>query len=212
MSNASRPQLPATPDVEPTLAFDGWWLGGAASCALACLLAGCVVFPPLAGPAGAASEAADATRRGTAVQAWERACQFELEAAHGAQPEPIDSCVEYAAALRATAHDEQVWDLLTQALNSHPGCAEFYELRADIAAELGFHRAAEHDYESVLQLQSERADVWQKLGQVRLTLGLPSSARTALSRSLELEPRTLACAELLALAQAQCSDSSTAAP
>lgn len=165
------------------------------------MLTGCASLVPEWRAPGSPTAAQDAASRSAAARAWESS----------GSPADATHCVAYAEALRASSHDEDAHDLLTRALIRYPYCVEFHELRGDVAAELGFHRSAQSDYETALRLRPARAELWRKLGETRLALRLRNAARGALQRGIELDPNVPRLHELLAIAEGLSGDDLQAA-
>jgi tetratricopeptide (TPR) repeat protein len=118
-----------------------------------------------------------------------RAFRPDCEGGSSSAGRDADELLEQARALQATGRNEELSELLEDAMLLHPDRGDLYELRGDSAVALGFRRAAECDYESALLLCPKRAELWKKLGEVRLALQQPVGARRALLRALELEPK-----------------------
>ncbi len=77
-------------------------------------------------------------------------------------------------------------DYLAALSAAHPGRAALLEAQGVLRARLGFHRAAEHDFERALELDRTRPELWYALGRTRLALDLPAAAVETLRRALEL--------------------------
>lgn len=180
-------------------------------CAVLCVLASCSAPAVDAQTRESPGQASELEQQGAVDHDWERACELYRDSLRTRPDQEAEVYLAYAQALRAAGRNEESYELLDRALVRHPVRAELYELRGDTAVDLGFHRSAECDYEAAALLCPAQADLWQKLGEVRLALDLPAAARSALLRCLELEPATPERLRLLALSYTRAGEAVPAA-
>jgi tetratricopeptide (TPR) repeat protein len=173
-------------------ALAGW--AALAACLGACAAAGAKPFT------GDETNLRRRAEEASLHQDWERAAELWGECARieqGRHPRPY---AELAKALRATGERAEAHAALCAGLDLFPGDRQLLAARAYLASEMGFHRAAERDFEQALEIDERDAALWEGLGRARLALELPEAAKAALVRCLHAAPETPERVALLARA------------
>lgn len=143
----------------------------------------------------------DAARSATLAEDWSVAAEnWSLRAFRGGE-ECTSACLEAARAFSKLSDNDSAQSMLEFGLVHDPDNPDLHEALGDLMAGQGFHRAAQRNYEAVLELDPGRPSVCLKLARLRLELGLETSALALLDQLISMDQ---ACPETWYLRGAAC--------
>jgi tetratricopeptide (TPR) repeat protein len=165
---------------------------------LGVVITGCVTpqrKQPTVLPSRAEAEAA------TLAGDWRKAAE-RWYALYCADPgKPADACAEASRAFLELKDAESASNLLDAGLAAHEEEPELLELKGEALVALGFRRAAEVCFERSLAIDPRRVPALVHLGELRIELGLESSAVKPLRRAVEITGGDFQTWRLLARAE-----------
>lgn len=154
---------------------------GALPAGLLLALGGCATAPSTGN-----LSTTEAAHRASEEKDWPAAAEFWNRAIVETGGSDAEHYLECARARWNLADEEGAQRLLDRGLERYPRDRELLLLRGQLLCSRGFHRAAERDFMSAVEVDPNDAEGWLMLSRAQLELDLPVRAARGLHRYIEL--------------------------